>query len=487
MWVEGCPRAAFGVFLAVHFAVWTALPTLLYANLPLDLIEALTYGPHWVLGSDKLPPLPWWLVEVMDRLFGVDASYYALAEVVVIAAFVAVWAMARSLVGSIGALVAILIVDGMHYFNYTAVKFNHDVIQLPFWALAGYAFHAALKRGNIRYWLLLGLAFGGALWAKYFVVVLATPCVLFLILDRRARKSLATPGPWLALAVAFIVVLPHLVWLVQNDFVPFAYVNARAEPVHGWYDHITHPAAFAVSQAFFLLPTFFIAGALLWPPPTAHQEFAADAFDRHIVTVLALGPVITMIAVTALTGRGAIAMWGYPLWLFLGLWIVLTLRTVLTAERLAWVISAWSLVSAVLALAFVINYTVLPLIDHRYRAEFFPGNKLAAEITQRFYDATGQKLRYVIGETWDAGNIAHYSPDHPEVLIDGQLHRAPWIDLNDLRAKGAVVVWTTGDFNHLPARFDAFANSAVVGTPFSLPMRRGYGEQHIGWALIKPR
>ena len=29
--------------LALHFVVWTTLPALLYANLPLDLIEALTY------------------------------------------------------------------------------------------------------------------------------------------------------------------------------------------------------------------------------------------------------------------------------------------------------------------------------------------------------------------------------------------------------------------------------------------------------------
>jgi hypothetical protein len=69
------PGTAFGAFLAVHFAVWTALPTVLYPNLPLDLIEALTYGREWVLGSDKLPPLPWWLVEILYRLFGVDAAY----------------------------------------------------------------------------------------------------------------------------------------------------------------------------------------------------------------------------------------------------------------------------------------------------------------------------------------------------------------------------------------------------------------------------
>ena len=67
------------------FVVWTALPALLYPNLPLDLIEALTYGREWQLGYDKLPPLPWWLVEVVYRLIGLDAAYYALAQVAVIA------------------------------------------------------------------------------------------------------------------------------------------------------------------------------------------------------------------------------------------------------------------------------------------------------------------------------------------------------------------------------------------------------------------
>src|SRR6516162_10354483 len=113
--IERRPQTAFAVFLALHVVVWTALPTLLYPNLPLDLIEALTYGREWQLGYDKLPPLPWWLVEIMHRAFGADAAYYALAQVVVLAAFVAVWATARPLVGATGALIAVLIVDGLHY------------------------------------------------------------------------------------------------------------------------------------------------------------------------------------------------------------------------------------------------------------------------------------------------------------------------------------------------------------------------------------
>jgi 4-amino-4-deoxy-L-arabinose transferase-like glycosyltransferase len=497
-WIERRPGHAFAGFLAVHFVVWTALPTLLYANLPLDLIEALTYGREWVLGSDKLPPLPWWMVEIMYRLFGADVAYYALAEIVIVTTFLLVWALARPLVGAVGALVAALIVDGLHYFQYTAVKFNHDVVQLPLWALAGYSFYAALKRGPIGHWLLLGVAFGGALWAKYFVVVLAVPYALFMIFDREARKAWRTPGPWLAIALAFVIASPHLVWLVQNDFLPFRYVDARSAPARGWYDHLLHPAAFAGGQLFYMLPALLIAAAYLWPrtaAPVAALKATkpirpdVDNFDRRIITLIAFGPAAAMLLLIGLSGRGAITMWGYPLWIFLGLWIVLFAPRPLDVRRLRQVGVAWGALFAALILAFIVNYTSLPLIDHRYRAAFFPGDKLAAIMTQRFHAATGgKKLRYVVGSMWLAGNLAHYSPDQPHVLIDGLPRRAPWVDLSDMQAKGAVLVWDVGDLTHLPAAFAATAPNAQVGTPFTLPARRfGTSVEHIGWAILPPQ
>ncbi len=276
--IERRPQAGFAAFVVLHLLVWTALPALLYPNLPLDLIEALTYGREWQLGYDKLPPLPWWLVEIVHRLIGIDAGYYLLAQAAVIAAFALVWMTAVPLVGSVGALIAVLILDGLHYFHYTAAKFNHDVIQLPLWALAGCAFHAGLRRGRMTDWGLLGLAIGLALWAKYFVVVLIVPLALFLLLDRDARKTLATPGPWIALAIALVVMAPHLLWLIRNDFLPLAYAAARAAPARSLADHLLNPAIFALSQFFFLMPVLLIAGALFWPrPKDAEQRAAATA------------------------------------------------------------------------------------------------------------------------------------------------------------------------------------------------------------------
>ena len=345
--VVEAPARAMAAILFLHAVVWTALPSLLYANLPLDLIEALTYGREWQLGYDKLPPLPWWLVEIAYRLFGHDFAYYLLAQIAVVAALWLIWLTARPLAGPLGALVAVLIVDGLHYLNYTSTKFNHDVVQLPFWALAGFAFHRALRGGRIGHWLLLGFAIGVSLWSKYFVVVLAAPLALFILYDREARKVLATPGPYIAVVAALITMAPHIVWLVQNDFLPFIYAEHRALPSRGLVDHIWHPLQFGVGQAFFLVPSLLIALPLFFPRRrTNEMALSADTFDRRVVNWLALGPFATVVAMSAISGRGTVAMWGYPLWLFLGLWIVLFTHRVLDESRLARVLLIWAAVFA---------------------------------------------------------------------------------------------------------------------------------------------
>lgn len=87
---------------------------------------------------------------------------------------------------------------------------------------------------------------------------------------------------------------------------------------------------------------------------------------------------------------------------------------------------------------------------------------------------------------WYGGNLAHYSPDQPQVLIDGLPQRAPWISLDDLRKKGAVVVWEE-DANHMPASFSPVADGAEPGGVFDIPMRRSEGHIHVGWAILKPQ
>jgi hypothetical protein len=215
--------------------------------------------------------------------------------------------------------------------------------------------------------------------------------------------------------------------------------------------------------------------------------YAANAFDRRIVTLLAFGPVATVVLLSLVTGRDTVALWGYPLWLFLGLWIVLKARPLdrVTVSRIA---AVWGIVFAATAIVFVVAYDVLPRFRNRYVAVLYPGERLGAEMSRRFRAMTGKPLDYVIAGMWDGGNISRYAPERPRVLIDGRPGRAPWIDLGDLRAKGALVVWTGGGGPRgLPLQFRAVADDAEIQPPFVLPMRLGNGTVTVNWAVLRPR
>lgn len=485
--VEANPAGGFLAFALFHFLVWSILPDILYPNLPLDLIEALTYGREWQIGHDKLPPLPWWTVEILWRLFHADFAYYAFAQITVLAAFALVFRLALPMTGALGALASVMIADGLHYYTSTAAKFNHDVIQLPFWALAGVAYYYALRTRRIVHWMLLGFALGMAFWAKYFVVILAFPLALFLLADRHARPNLRTPGPYVAALVALVVASPHLWWLVQNDFLPIHYVESRAIPPQGLLDHITRPLSFALGQFGWALPCLAIAASLFLKRTDKIAPYNVDAFSRRIVTLLTFGPMVTLLIADAITGGKLIGMWGYPFWLFLGLWLVLRAGKIHERERFATLGWVWLIATACYAIALVIFMAVTPRLTDSYRAELFPGNVVATELAARFKNETGEPVRYVIATMFEGGNISHYAAEQPRTIIDGLYKRAPWIDPADVKRHGALVMWQQPDPYHVPDQLKALAGDAEPRPPLVVPRRWGKGAAVIGWAIVKPQ
>ena len=168
-------------------------------------------------------------------------------------------------------------------------------------------------------------------------------------------------------------------------------------------------------------------------------------------------------------------MWGYPLWLFLGLWIVLQ-GAALDRVRLSASSSVWAIVFAGFAVAFVVNYAVLPRLRRALSRGVLPGDRLGAELSTRFRALTGRPLAYVIGTMWTGGNVAHYAPERPRVLIDGNPRRAPWIDLGDLRGQRR----GRGLDRRRSARAAApvprpSPDDAEVQAPFTLPYRARQG------------
>ena len=149
---------------------------------------------------------------------------------------------------------------------------------------------------------------------------------MILLLDPFARRAWRTPGPYVMAAVFALVIAPNVWWLVSNDFMPFHYVDDRAAGATRWYHYVLFPLRWTGGQLAYLLPALIAAGAaLLAAPPASREPTAGDgtAFNRRYVAALAFGPFAVTTVVAAALGRQPIAMWGYPLWSFLPLAVLM--------------------------------------------------------------------------------------------------------------------------------------------------------------------
>jgi 4-amino-4-deoxy-L-arabinose transferase-like glycosyltransferase len=501
------PGAALAGLLAFHLVVWMALPMLVSQNLQLDLVEDLALGREWQLGYWKHPPLPWWIADLAYRIVGHVNVVYALGPLAVIACFYAVWLLAREIAGDVKALIAVAALEAIHLYNFSAVKFAHDQMQLPFWALTGlFLWRAIVRRRNVD-WVLAGLFFAGAFWSKYAAFTLGVTLALFLLLDPFARRAWRTPGPYLMAAAFALVVAPNVWWLLNNDLMPLQYVDERAVTATRWYHYLVFPLRWTGSQLLYLAPALALL-ALLYvprgqamPPPTG----AVAAFNRRYVLALAVGPFAVTTVITASLGRLPLPLWGYPLWSFAPLAVLVLFPPALEPARLRRLTGAVLAALIGLPAAFAAIEIGEPLVSDRIKATQFPGQLLAETVTRHWRARTGTPLAYVGGavviddsrgrirELGGAGqfasnNVAVYSPDRPRVIVNGELRRSPWIDAADLERRGAVLVWQS----HKPGLADNLQRAfprAELQPPLRLPRRTLFSssEETVFYAIVPPR
>ncbi|MEO0191299.1 MAG: glycosyltransferase family 39 protein [candidate division WOR-3 bacterium] len=93
-----------------------------------------------------------------------------------------------------------------------------DVPLVFFWTLGLLSGIKALKRPG--WWLIYGIALGGAMLSKYSGVFLLTVPLAYLFTDRR---FLIKPQWWLGLGVSLAIFLPNIIWNAVHGWVSFAF------------------------------------------------------------------------------------------------------------------------------------------------------------------------------------------------------------------------------------------------------------------------
>ncbi|QDV35246.1 glycosyltransferase family 39 protein [Tautonia plasticadhaerens] len=129
------------------------------------------------------------------------------------------------------------------------------------WLLTIDRLMTALDRPSVGPWLLVGLAWGGAMLSKYHAAFLPVGVLAFLAVDRGARRCLRSPGPYLAALVGLAAFSPVIAWNARNGWASFAFQGSRAAVGPG-IDPGAMLGAIA-AQACYLLPWMALALVLM--------------------------------------------------------------------------------------------------------------------------------------------------------------------------------------------------------------------------------
>jgi 4-amino-4-deoxy-L-arabinose transferase-like glycosyltransferase len=322
------------LFCTASLLLWSLLPLLTGWAVPADNLEQLSWAltPDW--GYTKHPPFPTWVLWTLQQVLpnGLWLTY-ALGALQVGAMLCVAFVLTAELQGRRAAVVAVLLISVLTYYTQRLHYYNHNTALLVAHATACLCVWRALVRGGAVWWWLLGLAWGAGMLSKYQMVLSIGCNLVYLALATR-------PAPWrgerrdivrgvlLAATVAVFVMLPHLLWLVRNDFPTFAYASHSMAADLPLWSRPRDVASFLGNQIGRCAPAFLLAVLLLrlerrtrvqldtladlQAPATADQALAA----RLLLPIHALGPFVLMTLLSLGLGMDLQMHWGTAfLWL----------------------------------------------------------------------------------------------------------------------------------------------------------------------------
>ena len=397
----------FVIFLFFHLIVWTLVPTLSNLNLPLDTIEALAWGSNLDWGFNKHPPLSALAVEIFYQIFGnQDWAYYFLSQVFVIISLFVVWKFSQDFFkNKTYSLISVLIIESIYFYNYTTPEFNVYISELPFWALVVFYSWKSLTVNSFKNWFLLGLFAGLGFLSHYLFCYLLMSIAIFFIYNFNKNKKFEFKS-LIALEVFIIVIIPHLLWLIENNYITITYGLHRTESADSnILDHAIHPVVFLIKQLGILAPFWFIIFILV-----KKFKVKLNYSDNKFLFLFAINFIpIFLIALTSLiTGAKIKTMWLTPFYLFIGIFFVYILQSQINLKKLK------NFIFSFLFLFFLspFIYSVISLSQDDKRTDY-EGRKIAKKVQYEWQKNYKEPINIVLGNEWSAGNLSYHLKSRP--------------------------------------------------------------------------
>ena len=414
----------FYAFLIAHIIIWTLIPSLTNKNLPLDTIEALAWGSNLDWGFDKHPPMSAFIAEFFYKVFGSqDWAYYLLSQIFVITTFYIVFLISNEILRNKNlSIFSVLSLVGIYFYNFTTPEFNVNICQLPFWALTVlYSWKIYNnKKLNLKDSILLGVFAVAGFLSKYlFIYLLISIFLLFayLILIKKDRKF--DFKYLISIEVFLILLVPHIIWLFQNDFITILYAFDRTGiNQSGALDHFKFPILFLLKQVGILIPFILLVFLLI-----QKFKYKFNFKDKKLIFLIFINlvPLLLIFLTSLISGSKIRTMWMTPFYLFMGTFIIYVLQRQINFLK----IKKFLVLFIGIFLLSPLAYAYISLSKDNKRTDY-PGREISQKVQKKWDNDFTGKINVVLGDEWVAGNLSYHLKSRP--MWEGK------IDKNKLNA-----------------------------------------------------
>ena len=308
-------------------------------------------------------------------------------------------------------LISVLLIEAIYFYNFTTPEFNVNVCQLPFWSLTVYFSWKIYTSKEIKFsdCFLVGLFAAFGFLSKYlFVYLLASIDLLFIYLIFIKKDRKFDFKYLITLEVFLIILVPHLIWLNNNEFITITYGLARTGlEQSGLIDHIKFPLIFLIKQIGILIPFLILVWLLV-----KKIKFRIDFKDKKLLFLLAINilPIILMFLTSVVTGSKIRTMWMTPFYLFFGTLFVYLFQAQINIKKLK-----------PFMIGFIFFFFLSPAlyayvsISKEDKRTDYPGKEIAIKTQYAWDQQFNTKINVVYGNEWNAGNLSYHLKSRPSL------------------------------------------------------------------------
>jgi 4-amino-4-deoxy-L-arabinose transferase-like glycosyltransferase len=385
-------------------------PALTNNNLPLDTIEALAWGSKLDWGFNKHPPARAFFLEVFFQIFGNnDFIFYFLSQLFVIIAFFIIWKLASQFFeNKIYCFLSVLILEGIYFYNYTTPEFNVYITEIPFWALTVFYTWKSYNEDDLKNFIILGIVSAIGILSHYLFIYLLFSIDLFFIYIFFIKKEKKFNFKYIvSLEIFLIMILPHLVWLNNNDFITLTYGMHRTTLESSTLlNHIQYPFIFILKQIGILAPFWL----LLFMSVKKFKKVNLNFKDKKIIFLFFINfiPLLLIFITSLILGAKIKTMWMTPFYLFFGLFFIYLLKKQIDLKKLNGFLNLFLfffILSPVL-------YSAVSISNDSKRTDY-PGKLIATKIEKQWKQDHNDPIDIVLGNEWEAGNLSYHLKSRP--------------------------------------------------------------------------